>query len=92
MQHALVVIVHRYRQRFFGEVLTDYILVKSFPNLCRLGDPDIRRLTTGVFVELFIENAFANVDAAVANVDPGPCDELSYFRVALATEGAHGEV
>src|SRR5215510_11017582 len=85
-------IVHRHRQRLFREVLSDYILVKSFPNLCRFGHANIRRLTTGVFVELFIKNAFANVDTAVTNINPGACDELPHFRVAFATEGAHGEV
>jgi hypothetical protein len=60
--------------------------------LCRLRDPNIRRLTPGVFVELLIENAFANVDAAVANVNTRACDELAHLSVAFATEGTHGEV
>jgi hypothetical protein len=76
----------------FLAVLPDHILIESFPNLCRLRHPNIRRLPSGVFVELLIENAFANVDAAVANVNARACDELSHLGVAFATEGAHGEV
>src|SRR5262245_19294570 len=85
-------IVHRHRKCLLGGLLTDYILIESFPNLCRLRHADVRRLTPGVFVEFFIEDAFANVYAAVANVDARACDELAHFGVAFATEGAHGEV
>ena len=85
-------IVHRHRKRLFGGVLPNHILIKSFANLCRLGDSDVRGLTTGILIELFIQNAFANIDAAVANINSRTGDEFSHFRVAFATEGAHGEV
>src|SRR6266480_4008466 len=85
-------IVHRHRKCLLGDVLPDHVLIKSLPNLCRLRYADVRRLTPGVFVELFIKNAFANVDAAVANVNTRACDELAHLSVAFATEGAHGEV
>src|SRR5678815_2267039 len=85
-------IVHRHRKCLFGGVLPDHVLIKSFPNLCRLRHADVRRLTSGVFVELLIENAFADVDAAVANVNARACDELAHLCVAFATEGAHGEI
>src|SRR5215208_617408 len=85
-------IVHGHRKRLLGALLPDHILVESFPNLCRLRHPNIRRLTPGVFVELFVENAFANVYAAVANVNTRTCDELAHLSVTFATEGAHGEV
>src|SRR5262249_24301014 len=83
---------HRHRKCLFGDVLPDHVLIKSFSNLCRLWHPNVRRLTPGVFVELFIENAFANVDAAVANVNARAGDELSDFSVAFATERAHGQI
>src|SRR5215471_16473543 len=85
-------IVHRHRKRLLGGVLPYHILIESFPNLCRLRHPDVRRLTPGVFVEFFIQNAFANVDAAVADVNTGACDELPHLSVAFAAEGAHGEI
>ena len=88
----LVMIVHRHRKCLLGGVLPYHILIKSFPNLCRLRHADVRRLTPGVFVELLVENAFADVDAAVANVNTRACDELAHLSVALATEGAHGEI
>src|SRR5262249_3375087 len=92
LQHTFVMIVHRHRKCLLGDLLSDYILIQSFPNLCRFRHSNIRRLTSGVFVELLIENAFANVDAAVANINTRACDELAYLSVAFATEGAHGEV
>src|SRR6185503_11240842 len=85
-------IVHRHRKRLLGADLSDHILIESFPNLCRLRHPNIRRLTPGVFVEFLIENAFANVDAAVADINARSGDELPHFGVAFATEGAHGEI
>src|SRR5438876_10081627 len=85
-------IVHRHRKCLLGDVLSDHILIKSFPNLYRLRHADVRRLTPGVFVELFIENAFANVDATVADINTRACAELAHLSVAFATEGAHGEV
>src|SRR5215510_7262037 len=85
-------VVHRHRKCLLGDVLPDHILIESFPNLCRLRHANVRRLTPGVFVELLVENAFANVDAAIANINPGACDELADFSVAFATEAAHGEV
>ena len=92
MQHALVMIVHRHGKRLLGAVLSDHVFIKSCPNLCRLWDPNIRRLTPGVFVELFIENAFADVDAAVANLNAGAGDELAYLGMALAAKRAHREI
>src|SRR5262249_18536289 len=85
-------IVHRHRKCLLGGLLPDHILIESFPNLCRLWHPNIRRLTAGVFVEFLIENAFANVDAAVADVNTGAGNKLSHLSVAFATEGAHGEI
>src|SRR5215475_10305045 len=85
-------IVQRHRKCLLGDVLPNHILIESFPNLCWLRYANVRRLTPGVFVELLVENAFANVDAAIANINPRACDELTDFSVAFATEGAHGEV
>ena len=85
-------VVHRHGKCLLGGLLPDHILIESFPNLRRLRHPNIRRLTPGVFVEFLIENAFANVDAAIADVNTRARDEFSHFSVALATEGAHGEV
>jgi hypothetical protein len=49
-------------------------------------------LTPGVFVELLIEDALANVDTTVADVNTGPGNQFAHLGVAFATEGAHGEV
>ena len=85
-------IVHGHGKRLFGDVLANYILIQCAPDFCRLRHANIRRLTPGVFVEFLIEDALANVDTTVADVNAGPGNQLSYLGVAFATEGAHGEV
>src|SRR5947207_98723 len=85
-------IVNRDRERLFGDVLADNILVERSPDVGRLGHADVRRLPPRVLVQLLIEDTFADVYAAIANVDTGTGDELSDFGVAFATEGAHREV
>ena len=85
-------IVHRDRKRLLRDVLADDILVERAPDLRRLRHANGRRLPARVLVQLLVEDAFADVDATVANVDAGTGDELAHFRVAFATEGAHREV
>ena len=85
-------VVHCHRQRLFRDVLANDILIKRAPDFRRLGHTDIRRLTPSVLVQFFIENTFANVDAAIADINAGAGDQFAYLCVALATEGAHGEV
>ena len=85
-------IVNRDRKRLLGDVLADDILIERAPDFRRLRHTNIGRLTARVLVEFLIEDAFADVDATVANINAGPGDEFAHFRVAFATEGAHGEV
>ena len=85
-------VVHCHRQRLFGDVLANDILIKRAPDFCRLGHADIGRLTPRVFVQFFIENTLANVDAAIADINAGTGDQFAHLCMALATEGAHGEV
>ena len=92
LQDALEMIVDRDRERLLRDVLADHILVERAPNLRRLRNANGRRLPARVFVQFLVEDAFADVDATVANVDAGTGDELAHLRVAFATEGAHGEV
>ena len=92
MEDAFVMIVHRHRKRLFGDVLANYILIQCAPDFYRLRHANIRRLTPGVFVEFLIEDALANVDAAIADINARPGDEFSHLGMAFAAEGAHGEV
>src|SRR6516225_10145605 len=85
-------IVHSHRKRLLGEVLTDYVLIQRAPDFRGLRHANIRRLAPGVFVEFLIEDALANVYAAVADVNARPGNQFSDLGVAFAAEGAHGEV
>src|SRR5215213_195933 len=85
-------IVDRDRERLFRHILPDHILVERTPDLDRIRDPNVGGLAPRVLVQLFIEDALADVDATVANVNAGTGDQLPHLRVAFATEGAHREV
>ena len=85
-------IVNRDRKRLLRDLLADHILIERAANLGRLRNPNIRGLPPRVFVQLLIEDALADVDATVANIDAGTGDQLAHLRVAFATEGAHCEV
>ena len=85
-------VVHRHRKCLLGDLLPDHILIESAPNFCRFRHADIGGLTPGIFVEFFIEDALSNVDAAIADVNARPGDELTHLGMALAAERAHSEV
>src|ERR1700730_6280350 len=85
-------IVDRHRKRLFGNVLTDHMLIEQSPDFHRFRHPNIRRLPPRVFVEFLVEDALADIDATVTNVDAGTGDQLAHFGVALATERAHRQV
>ena|SRR5438128_1532405 len=85
-------IVDSYRERLFCNVLTNHILIQCAPDFHRFGHANIRGLTAGVFVEFLVEDALANVDATVADINSRARYELAHFGMALATERAHGEV
>jgi len=67
-------VVDCHRQCLFGDLLADNILIERPPDLCRFRDSNVRGLTPSIFVELFIEDALANVDAAIADVNARPGD------------------
>jgi hypothetical protein len=49
-------------------------------------------LPPGVLVEFFVEDAFADVDTIVTNVNAWTGNELAHLRMALSAKRAHGEV
>ena len=85
-------IVHRDRKRLLCDFLADHILIEGAPDLHRFGHPDIGGLTACVFVELLVENALADVDAAVADIDARAGNQFTHLSVAFATERTHCEV
>src|SRR5438046_6947763 len=82
-------VMDRDRKGFFRDVLPNDILVERSANFRRLRHPNGRRLPPSVFVQLFIEDAFANIDTTVANIDPGTGDQLADLGMALPAERAH---
>src|SRR4029453_7793373 len=85
-------ILHCYRKRFLRDILADHVLVEHPANFLRLWNTNVRRLPPRVFVQLLVENAFADVDATVANVNARTGNEFAHLGVALTTERAHREV
>jgi hypothetical protein len=79
-------------QRLLRDVLPNDVLVEGMANVDRLRHADSGRLASSVLVQLLVEDAFADVDATVANVDARTGDEFAHLCVAFAAEGAHGEV
>ncbi len=67
-------IVDCHRERLFGDLLADHILIKGAPDFCRFRHPDVGGLTPSVLIELFIENTLTNVDAAIADINTGTGD------------------
>ena len=85
-------IVHRHRKRFLSDILPDYILIERAADFHRLWHTNVGRLASRVFVELLVEDALADVDAAVANVNAWTGDQLAHLGVAFTTKRAHGQV
>src|SRR3954454_352963 len=88
--HALVVVVDRDRQRLLGVVLADDVAVEELVDL--LGLRQLVELDVRALRQLFLDDLVAEVDALVADVDPGACDELLDLFLALAAEGALEQV
>jgi hypothetical protein len=80
------VVVDRYRQRPLGLLLADDVLVEHVVDLTRLGQRlDVERRRSG---ELLVDDLVAEIDALVADVDAGPCDELLDLALRLPAETA----
>jgi hypothetical protein len=73
-------------------VLTDDIVVEFSEKLLGLGNREVGWGDFLLFVELFFEDAFANVDAPIADVDAGTGDQLFDFCVTFTAEGTHREI
>ena len=92
LKNALVVIVNRDRENLLGFLLPDDMLIELTHDFGGLGHANARLLLSRFIVEFLVEDPFANGDAAVADIDARPGDELAHLRVAFATEGAHRQI
>src|SRR5206468_3141967 len=88
--HPLVVVVDRDRERTLGLVLADDVLLQEVVDLLGLGQ--LVELEVRGLGELFLDDLVAEVDALVADVDPGARDELLDLLLALPAEGALEQV
>lgn len=82
----LVVVVHRYGESLLRRLLPDDVPLEELVDLARFGEflpPHLAR-----FGELFLDDLVAEIDALVADVHTGACDELLDLLLALATERA----
>src|SRR5690606_31550123 len=87
---ALVVVVDGDGERLLRLVLADDVLVEEVVDLPRLRQALQRALRR--FGEFFLDDLVAEIDALVADVDPGARDELPYLLLALAAERALEQV
>ncbi len=94
VQDALVVVVHRDRQRFLGVVLPDAMLVQVFLDLLRLGNLLRRRplLLGGFRAQLLVQNILAQDDAVITDIHTRAGDELLDFGVGFAAKTAECDV
>ena len=83
---ALVVVVDRDGQRPLGGVLADDVLVEEVADLGRLGQ--LVELDLAGLGQLLLDDLVAEVDALVADVDPGTRDQLLDLLLALSAERA----
>uniref|UniRef100_A0A0N4ZZK6 RIH_assoc domain-containing protein n=1 Tax=Parastrongyloides trichosuri TaxID=131310 RepID=A0A0N4ZZK6_PARTI len=84
---ALVVVVHRYGQDFFRALLTNDVLVQDAADFFRRRQ--FMRAALGLgFLHLLTDDVVAQVDALVADKDRGAGNQLAYFMLAFAAEGA----
>ena len=84
--HPLVVVVDGDREDLLRVVLTDDVVVQELEDLTRLGQ--LVEAQLGGLGELLLDDLVAEVDALVADVDPGTGDQLLDLLLRLAAEGA----
>ena len=89
---TLVVVVDGDRERPLGVLLPDAVLVQLALYGRRLGDFELGRGALGVRRKFLVQHALADVDAVVADIDPGTGDELLHLGVGFAAEGAEREI
>src|SRR5690606_35718811 len=84
--HALVVVVHRHRQRLLGALLANDVLVEDLEDLARLGQ--VAAGGVRLLLQLLADDVVAQLDAFVTDEHARARDQLADLVLALAAEGA----
>jgi len=74
-----------------GSIAPDQVLRERPRDVTELGSPD-GELPPGIFAAFPTENAFGNIDAAIADINARAGNQLSHLGMTFAAEGAHGEI
>ena len=82
---ALVVVVDRDRQDPLRLILTDDVVVQELVDLARRRE--FTETDVGGLGQLFFDDLVAEIDALVADVHAGACDQLLDLLLRLAAEG-----
>ena len=87
---ALIVVVHRHRQRHLGAVLADDILIQDLPDLPGGGQliRQVNRRKAFLSAQLLIQHAHAQIHALIADAGPGALNHPPHLLLPLAAEGA----
>ncbi len=87
---ALVVVVHGNRQHLLGALLADHVLIEHLLDLVR--PRQLVASPLGALFQLFANDVVAELYTLVADEHGRTGDELAYFVLALAAEGAVEEL
>ncbi len=86
----LVMVVDRDRQCLLRDILTDDVLVEILADGHRLGE--LVEFDLAGLGQLFLDDLVTQVDALIADIDPGASDQLAHLLLALPTERALEQV
>ena len=86
MAQALVVVVHRHRQRALGGLLPDHIVIQIGLDGGRRRQIAARLLGIRHTRRIIPDDFIAQVDAFITHEDRGPGDELLHFMLAFPTK------
>jgi hypothetical protein len=79
-------VVDGHRQRALGLLLAHHVLVEHLVDLARLGE--VLEVEGGRGGQLLVDDLVAQIDALIADVDPGASDQLLDLALGLAAEAA----
>ena len=89
--NALIVVVYRHRQRNFCALLPDHIVIEHSLQFLRGGQTfgasnRFHFMLFGRKVQFVVQNAGAYADALVADIHPGPRNQLAHTVLRLSAE------